>query len=406
MLQRRISTPVQIGNLFLGGNHPVVIQSMTDTDTADADITFEQIKELADAGSEMVRVTVMDADGAKAIPLIKERMTKEGYDIPLIGDFHFVGHRLLSEHPECAEALDKYRINPGNVGEGDHHDENFSQILKIALKYDKPVRIGVNAGSLDEELFTSMTDENAQQKNPKSDKEILRHALIASALISEQFALNLGVSKNKIILSLKVSDVQDVVWCYEQLAQKTSAPLHLGLTEAGMGDKGIVASSAALAILLQQGIGDTIRVSLTPEPNVSRAREVEICKVLLQTMGVRSFQPLVTSCPGCGRTNSDFFRTLAAGINADIQKNIQNWKARYPGVENLTIAVMGCVVNGPGESRHVDIGISLPGKMEDPQAPVYIDGKKHSVLKGDNIAQQFLNVLHEYVRRRFGTKER
>ncbi|MBI5414871.1 flavodoxin-dependent (E)-4-hydroxy-3-methylbut-2-enyl-diphosphate synthase [Candidatus Peregrinibacteria bacterium] len=400
-MKQSSSTEITIGKLKIGGKNPIAIQSMTDTDTADVKATFEQIKELVDAGSELVRVTVMDKNGAEAIPKIKELMQKNSkYDVPLIGDFHFVGHRLLEEVPECAKALDKYRINPGNVGKGNSHDENFEKIIEIAITNKKPVRIGVNSGSLDEELFTEMMEKNAKRKNQKSDREVFREALVESAILSANFAMKLGLSKNKIVLSVKVSDVQDVIWCYEELAQRTDFCLHLGLTEAGSGDKGIVASTAALSTLLQQGIGDTIRVSLTPEPKAPRKREVEICKYILQTLGIRHFRPMVTSCPGCGRTSSDFYRKLAKKVNMHIEKNMKIWKEKYPGVENLKIAVMGCAVNGPGESKHADIGISLPGKSENPSAPVYIAGKLVKTLRGEKIAEEFLKILEKFVRKK------
>jgi len=392
---------VQIGNLKLGGNNPIRIQSMTNTDTSDFKSTFEQIRELVDAGSEMVRVTVMDHDGARAVPKIKELMIKEGYNVPLIGDFHFIGDKLLEDNPACAAALDKYRINPGNVGRGKNREDNFSKIVNIAIKNKKVIRIGVNAGSIDEELFTKLMDDNAKSKDPKSAKEIFTEVMVTSAINSYNTAVKLGQPKNKIVVSVKVSDVQDVISCYEKLHSKTDYCLHVGLTEAGLGNKGIVATSAAMGILLQQGIGDTIRVSLTPDPSESRTKEVQIAKLLLQTMGFRMFQPLVTSCPGCGRTTSTFYQNLAKEVNQEIEENIKEWKVKYPGVESLNIAVMGCVVNGPGESKHADIGISLPGKSEKPFAPVYIDGKPHIVLRGDNIVAEFKKIISSYIQNRF-----
>jgi len=399
---KRKSIEVKIGNLKIGGDNPVIIQSMTNTDTANAEETFAQIKELADAGSEMVRVTVMDEAGAKAIPSIKKLMIENGYEnIPLIGDFHFIGHELLEKHPQCAKSLDKYRINPGNVGKGEKHDDNFLKIIDIAIKNNKVIRIGVNAGSLDQELFTKKMEENAKKDTPRTDKEIFRETMVVSAINSVEAAIKRGMPKNKIIVSVKVSDVQDVIACYEELAKKTDYCLHVGLTEAGGGDKGTVATSAALGILLQQKIGDTIRVSITPEPGKPRTKEVEIAKLILQTMGFRYFKPVVTSCPGCGRTSSTLFQTLALDTNKFIEENINEWKKKYPGIEKLTIAVMGCVVNGPGESKHVDIGISLPGKAEKPFAQVHIGGKPHCILRGEDLKEQFKELLIKYIEERF-----
>jgi len=395
---------VQIGSVTIGGTNPVRIQSMTNTPTADVDSTYAQIVELIQAGSELVRVTVNDHEAAKAIPLLKAKMLKNGFNQPLVGDFHYNGHTLLSNHPECAQSLDKYRINPGNVGTKDAHDYNFRTMVEIAIKNNKPVRIGVNWGSLDQELFTKLMDENAKQKDPNSDKEVLYEAMVQSALNSAELAEKTGLPANKIVLSVKMSDVQDVVKVYEILASRSHYALHVGLTEAGMGAKGLIASSAALAILLQQGIGDTIRISLTPEPGAKRAKEVEACQLLLQTMGIRNFRPLVSSCPGCGRTSSTFYQTLAKKVNDHISQKMPEWSAQYSGIENLKIAVMGCIVNGPGESKHADIGISLPGKTEEPIAPVYIKGRQHQVLKGENIPTDFIQILEDYIQKNFSKK--
>lgn len=399
---RRKTSAATIGRVILGGGHPVVIQSMTDTPTADAEKTLRQIIELIDAGSEMVRVTVNDDDAARAVPRIVKALRERGYTAPIIGDFHFNGHTLLSKHPECARLLDKYRINPGNVGRGDRHDENFARIVKIAVEHNKPVRIGVNGGSLDQEFLTALMDRNAKLKNPGSAEEVTCEAMIQSALHSAELARKYGLNKNQIVVSVKMSVVQDMVAVYSQLAKKCDYVLHLGLTEAGSDVQGIASSAAALGILLQQGIGDTIRVSLTPMPGVSRAREVEVCKYLLQAMGLRYFAPGVTSCPGCGRTRSDYFQYLARDINEHIRRSMPVWKKQYPGVERLKIAVMGCVVNGPGESRHADIGISLPGASEIPIAPVYADGKPLITLKGDHIKEEFIVILQDYLRKKFG----
>jgi len=397
LVNRRETPSVQIGNISLGSNHDVVIQSMTDTPTANIPKTFEQTIQLINSGSDMVRWTVNDDQAALAVPKIVQMLRDKGYTTPIIGDFHFNGHALLEKHSECAQLLAKYRINPGNVGKGNRHDDNFSRIIKIAIKYDKPVRIGVNYGSLDNELFAEMMDNNASHAMPKPAKEISYDAMIQSALSSAQYAHQLGLSNNKIVLSVKMSDLQDMVTVYSRLAGKCDYALHLGLTEAGGDVQGISSSSAALAILLQQGIGDTIRVSLTPQPGVPRSREVEACKHILQSMGLRYFQPSVTSCPGCGRTSSDFFQILAQEVNAYIKDKMLLWKTQYPGVEKLKIAVMGCIVNGPGESKHADIGISLPGAFEKPMAPVYIDGKKVSILRGTHIKEEFIHILEEYI---------
>jgi len=401
LTERRKTPVVAIGRVLLGGGHPVVIQSMTDTPTADVERTFRQVIELIDAGSEMVRVTVNDDDAARAVPEIIKALRAQGYAAPIIGDFHFNGHTLLSKHPDCARLLDKYRINPGNVGRGQRHDENFARIVKMAVEHDKPVRIGVNRGSLDQEFLTVMMNQNAKLKNPRDAKEVTYKAMIQSALHSAELARKCGLKKNQIVISVKMSALQDMVTVYSMLARKCDYALHLGLTEAGSDVQGITASAAALSILLQQGIGDTIRVSLTPRPNVSRAKEVEVCKYLLQSMGLRYFAPSVTSCPGCGRTASDYFQYLAKDINEHIQRNMPVWKKRYPGVERLKIAVMGCVVNGPGESRHADIGISLPGASEKLVAPVYADGEQLTTLKGDHIKEEFTAILEDYLRKKF-----
>lgn len=396
--KRRKTPTVKVGNISLGSPYPVAIQSMTDTPTADVDKTLAQTRELIDAGSELVRWTVNDDDAAKAVPEIIRRLRAQGYQTPIVGDFHFNGHTLLAKHRETAKLLDKYRINPGNVGKGSRHDENFSSIIKIALEHDKPVRIGVNWGSLDQELLTDLMDKNAKRKDPKDFKDVTYEAMIQSALTSAALAQKLGMKKDKIVLSVKMSILQDMVTVYSMLAKKCDYVLHLGLTEAGGDVQGISASSAALAILLQQGIGDTIRVSLTPQPGIKRSREVEVCKQLLQSLGFRYFKPSVTSCPGCGRTSSNYFQILAQDINQHIERKMPVWKKQFPGVEKLKIAVMGCVVNGPGESRHADIGISLPGTSEKPMAPVYIDGKEFKLLKGEMIKEEFVEILENYLK--------
>ena len=401
MLKRRKTNTVSIDHIKLGSNHPIAIQSMTNTLTADIKQTVTQIKELTQAGSELVRITVNDDEAAKAVPEIKKQLLDQNIHTPIIGDFHYNGHILLSKNPKAASALSKYRINPGNVGKGDKRDNNFTKIIKIAIEHNKPVRIGVNWGSLDQDLFTQLMDKNAKQKNPKDFKEVVHEAMIISAIQNAQLAETSGLSKDKIILSVKMSEVQDMIRVYEQLAKKTDYVLHLGLTEAGGGTKGITASSAALAILLQQGIGDTIRISLTPEPGVSRALEVQNCKYLLQSLDIRHFMPMVTSCPGCGRTKSDTFIHLAKDITVLIEENILKWKKIYPGVEKLNIAVMGCVVNGPGESKYADIGISLPGNAEKPNIPVYQDGNLFKILKGENIKEQFIDILTTYIHQKF-----
>ncbi len=393
----------QIGSLTIGGGHPIAIQSMTNTDTADVESTFGQIQALVQAGSELVRITVNTVEAAKAVVPIKNKMLKQAVYAPLIGDFHYNGHILLQKFPDMAQALDKYRINPGNVGAGKAHEYNFALMIEIALKYDKPVRIGVNWGSLDQELLTRLMNENAYSGSPKTDKEVLLEAIVQSALESAVMAEKLGLSANRIILSVKTSEVQDVIKAYEMLAQRCSYALHLGLTEAGMGMKGIVASAAALAVLLQQGIGDTIRISLTPEPGASRTQEVEACKLLLQTMGLRQFQPLVTSCPGCGRTENTYFMELTKAVNQYIQNRMPVWKKNYAGIEKLKIAVMGCVVNGPGESAYADIGIMLPGKSEKPVALVYMNGHRQMTLEGEYIEKRFLEILEEFVESKYKT---
>jgi (E)-4-hydroxy-3-methylbut-2-enyl-diphosphate synthase len=399
---RRNSVAVKIGNVTVGGKAPVVVQSMTNTDTADEVATAIQVAELYKAGSEMVRITVNTAEAAAAVPKIRERLTKMNLDVPLIGDFHFNGHKLLTQHPECAEALAKYRINPGNVGRGKKRDEQFATLIEFACKYDKPVRIGVNWGSMDQELLARLMDENAKLKEPLDPKEVMFETVIRSALESATLAEKLGLKRDHIILSCKMSDVQDLVTVYRELARRCDYALHLGLTEAGMGSKGIVASTAALSILLHDGIGDTIRISLTPEPNASRTKEVIVAQEILQTLGLRAFVPLVTACPGCGRTSSTYFQELAERIQTYLRQQMPIWHSQYPGVENMSVAVMGCVVNGPGESKHANIGISLPGSGESPVAPVYEDGEKTVTLKGDRIAEEFQVLLDKYVERTYG----
>ncbi|MFW6379929.1 MAG: flavodoxin-dependent (E)-4-hydroxy-3-methylbut-2-enyl-diphosphate synthase [Halorhodospira sp.] len=399
---RRQSHTVRIGDLRIGGGTPVVVQSMTDTDTADEVATAIQAADLARAGSELVRVTINNEEAAAAVPRIRERLEQMGIQVPLVGDFHFNGHKLLRRHPACAEAIAKMRINPGNVGKGSRRDPQFAEMIEIAQEYDLPVRIGVNWGSLDESVLTRLMDANAERTPPLPPEAVMRDAVVTSAVESAQQAESLGLPSDRIILSCKMSGVQDLVAVYRDLAQRCDYPLHLGLTEAGMGVPGIVSSSAALAILLQEGIGDTIRISLTPEPGSARTREVEVAQQVLQGMGLRDFTPRVTSCPGCGRTSSDFFQRLAEHIRGHIDARMPEWRQRYPGVERLRIAVMGCVVNGPGESRHADIGISLPGAGEQPAAPVFIDGERSTTLKGEHIAEEFERIVEDYVERRFG----
>jgi (E)-4-hydroxy-3-methylbut-2-enyl-diphosphate synthase len=399
---RRWSIPVDVGGVVVGGSTPVVVQSMTNTDTADISATVTQVAALARAGSELVRITVDRDEAAKAVPHIKEQLLKRGVGVPLVGDFHYIGHKLLAENPACAEALDKYRINPGNVGFKDKKDRQFADIIEIALRHDKPVRIGVNWGSLDQDLLTRLMDENAALPAPKDARQVMHEAIVQSALLSAEQAEKLGMGADKIILSAKVSAVQDLIAVYRMLAARCRYALHLGLTEAGMGSKGIVASTAALGILLQDGIGDTIRISLTPEPGGDRSLEVEVGQEILQTMGFRSFVPVVAACPGCGRTTSTVFQELARDVENMIRDRMPDWKTRYPGVESLNFAVMGCIVNGPGESKHADIGISLPGTGENPAAPVFIDGKKAMTLRGPNIAADFKTLVEDYIERRFG----
>ncbi len=402
--ERRRSRKVWVGDVAVGGDAPIVVQSMTNTDTADAEATARQVYELARAGSELVRITVNTAEAASQVAKIREMLDRMGCSVPIVGDFHFNGHKLLSQYPECAEALAKYRINPGNVGAGKKRDEQFAAMIETACRYDKPVRIGVNWGSLDPDLLARMMDDNAKREKPLEAGEIQKEALIVSALSSAARAVELGLSPDKIVLSCKVSDVQDLIEVYTDLASRCDYPLHLGLTEAGMGSKGIVASTAALAVLLQAGIGDTIRVSLTPEPGGDRTKEVVVAQEILQTMGFRSFSPLVTACPGCGRTTSVFFQELASDIQDYLRSQMPVWRNRYPGVENMSVAVMGCVVNGPGESKLANVGISLPGSGENPAAPVYVDGVKTVTLKGDRIAQEFQLIIDDYVRTRYGNE--
>lgn len=401
-ITRRHTHQVPIDHVWIGSDNPVVVQSMTNTDTADAIATAQQVKELAEAGSELVRITVNSPDAAAKVAEIRQRLDDLGCQVPLIGDFHFNGERLLADYPDCARALSKYRINPGNVGKGAKGDEKFAFMIRTAAEHNKAVRIGVNWGSLDQSLAKKMMDENLASAHPKTPEAVMKEALIVSALQSAQKAVDLGLPKNKIILSCKVSNVQDLITVYRDLAARCAYPLHLGLTEAGMGSKGIVASTAALSILLQEGIGDTIRISLTPEPNSSRTQEVIIGQEILQTMGLRSFTPMVTACPGCGRTTSTVFQELARDIQHYLREQMSVWRWQYPGVENLNVAVMGCVVNGPGESKLADIGISLPGTGEIPVAPVYVDGERKVTLKGDNMALEFLEIVQDYVKTNYG----
>jgi 1-hydroxy-2-methyl-2-(E)-butenyl 4-diphosphate synthase len=403
---RRRSVGVDVGGVMVGGDAPVVVQSMTNTDTADIDATVAQVAALFKAGSEIVRITVDRDESAAAVPRIRERLERLGMSVPLVGDFHYIGHKLLADHPACAEALAKYRINPGNVGFRDKRDRQFAAIVETAIRHDKPVRIGVNWGSLDQELLTRLMDENQALGAPRSAEEVTREAIVQSALLSAALAEEIGLPRNRIILSAKVSRVQDLIAVYAQLAARSDHALHLGLTEAGMGSKGIVASSAALGILLQQGIGDTIRISLTPEPNGDRTREVQVAQELLQTMGFRQFLPVVAACPGCGRTTSTVFQELAQTIEANLRANMPVWREKYPGVEELKVAVMGCIVNGPGESKHADIGISLPGTGETPTAPVFIDGRKAATLRGPEIAAEFQKMVADYIEARFGAAGR
>jgi (E)-4-hydroxy-3-methylbut-2-enyl-diphosphate synthase len=401
---RRATIPVDVGGVMIGGDAPIVVQSMTNTDTADMEATARQTAELARAGSEIVRITVDRDEAAKAVPRIRDRLAQMGVTVPLVGDFHYNGHALLAENPACAEALDKWRINPGNVGFKDKRDRQFSAIIDLALKHARPVRIGVNWGSLDQELLTRLMDENAASTDPKDARQVMHEAIVQSALLSAERAEELGLVPDRIVLSAKVSAVQDLVAVYTLLAARCRYALHLGLTEAGMGSKGIVASTAAMGILLQQGIGDTIRVSLTPAPGGDRTEEVRVAQEILQTMGLRSFVPIVAACPGCGRTTSTVFQELASEIQGYVRGRMPEWRGRYPGVEGLNLAVMGCIVNGPGESKHADIGISLPGTGEAPVAPVFIDGRKAMTLRGPNIAAEFKAIVENYVARRYGAQ--
>jgi (E)-4-hydroxy-3-methylbut-2-enyl-diphosphate synthase len=401
---RRKSVPVRVGRVTVGGDAPIVVQSMTNTDTADAAATAEQVKALARAGSELVRVTVNTEEAAAAVPFIRERLERAGVDVPLIGDFHFNGHKLLKGSPACAEALAKYRINPGNVGRGSKRDPQFAEMIEVACRYGRPVRIGVNWGSLDQDLLTAMMDENSKSAAPRDAAQVMRAAIVESGIASARRAEELGLAHDRIIVSAKVSGVQDLIAVYRSLAARCDHPLHLGLTEAGMGSKGIVASTAAMAVLLQEGIGDTIRVSLTPEPQGDRTQEVIVAQEILQTMGLRSFMPMVIACPGCGRTTSTYFQELAQKIQAHIRQRMPEWRRRYTGVEDMTVAVMGCVVNGPGESKHASIGISLPGTGERPVAPVYVDGEKSVTLKGERIAEEFQQLVEDYVARTYARR--
>jgi (E)-4-hydroxy-3-methylbut-2-enyl-diphosphate synthase len=400
-IARRSSAQVIIGKVRVGGGAPIVVQSMTNTDTADVEGTARQVRALAAAGSELVRITVNSSEAAAAVAPIRERLERAGVSVPLIGDFHFNGHKLLREYPDCAAALAKYRINPGNVGRGSKRDPQFAEMIETACRYDKPVRIGVNWGSLDGELLTRLMDENSQRAEPLDAQQVTRNAVVLSALGSARRAEELGLAHERIILSAKVSGVQDLIAIYRDLAARCDYPLHLGLTEAGMGSKGIVASTAGIAVLLQEGIGDTIRVSLTPEPNGDRTQEVIVAQEILQTMGLRAFTPLVVACPGCGRTTSSYFQELASSIQSHIRARMPQWRREYTGVEDMTVAVMGCVVNGPGESKHANIGISLPGTGERPVAPVYEDGEKTVTLKGARIAEEFQEIVERYVARRY-----
>ncbi len=404
-IARRSTVQVCIGAVRVGGGAPIVVQSMTNTDTADVAATVQQVQALARAGSELVRITVNSSEAAAAVAPIRERLDREGIGVPLIGDFHFNGHKLLREHPECAAALAKYRINPGNVGRGSKRDPQFAEMIETACRHDKPVRIGVNWGSLDSDLLTRLMDENSARARPLSAQEVTRTAVVQSALLNARRAEELGLAHGRIILSAKVSGVQDLIAIYRDLAGRCDYPLHLGLTEAGMGSKGIVASTAGMAVLLQEGIGDTIRVSLTPEPGGDRAQEVFVAQEILQTMGLRAFAPLVVACPGCGRTTSTYFQELAARIQSHIRARMPQWRREYAGVEDMNVAVMGCVVNGPGESKHANVGISLPGTGERPVAPVYEDGEKTVTLKGERIAEEFQEIVEQYVARHYARRQ-
>ena len=403
-LPRRKSIPVQIGSVTLGGSAPVVVQSMTNTDTADIEGSAQQIRDLARAGSELVRITVNSDEAAAAVPHICERLAQMNVSVPIVGDFHFNGHKLLKAHPACAAALAKYRINPGNVGRGSKRDTQFAEMIEVACEYQKPVRIGVNWGSLDQDLLARMMDDNSKLAEPLDAQQVMHEALVSSAIDSAARAVALGLEKDRIVISCKVSGVQDLISVYRELAKRCDYALHLGLTEAGMGSKGIVASTAAMGVLLQEGIGDTIRVSLTPEPNGDRTNEVIVAQEMLQTMGLRSFTPMVVACPGCGRTTSTYFQELAKNIQTHIRHQMPEWRKQYIGVADMTVAVMGCVVNGPGESKHANIGISLPGTGERPVAPVYIDGEKGPTLKGDHIAEEFQALVEDYVARTYQRK--
>lgn len=405
MTNRRNTTAVPVGAVVIGGGAPIVVQSMTNTDTADARATADQVARLARAGSELVRITVNNEDAARQVPHIRDLLAREGVDVPLVGDFHFNGHKLLTRFPECAEALAKYRINPGNVGRGSKRDSQYGAMIEVACRHDKPIRIGVNWGSLDQELLTRLMDRNSELPTPREARAIVHEAMIQSAVASADRARQLGLGADRIVLSCKMSGVQDLISVYTELAQRCDYALHLGLTEAGMGSKGIVASTAALAVLLQQGIGDTIRISLTPEPGGDRSREVIVAQEILQTMGLRAFTPMVIACPGCGRTTSTYFQELARDIQTHVRERMPQWRREYRGVEEMTVAVMGCVVNGPGESKHANLGISLPGTGEVPVAPVYEDGKKTVTLKGQGIADQFQQLVEDYVVRRYPRRE-
>lgn len=400
-VQRQHTVPVQVGHVMVGGDAPIVVQSMTNTDTADIAATVRQVRELSQAGSELVRITVNSAEAAAAVPRIRAALDQAGCMTPLVGDFHFNGHKLLSDYPDCAAALAKYRINPGNVGKGKKRDEQFARMIEVAIAYNKPVRIGVNWGSLDQALLARMMDENARLPEPRDPTALMHAAVVTSALENAQQAEELGLAHDKIILSCKMSGVQDLISVYQALSAQCDYPLHLGLTEAGMGSKGIVASTAALSVLLQQGIGDTIRISLTPEPGGDRCQEVVVAQEILQSMGLRAFTPMVVACPGCGRTSSTYFQQLAMDIQSYLRRQMPQWREQYQGVEELSVAVMGCVVNGPGESKHANIGISLPGTGEKPVAPVYVDGEKTVTLKGDNIAGEFQQIIDDYIQRHY-----
>ncbi len=401
---RKHTKKIRVGDIFIGGDAPITVQSMTNTDTADAIATAIQVKELALAGSELVRITVNTPEAAAEVPKIREQLDKMGMSVPLVGDFHYNGHKLLTTFPECAQALSKYRINPGNMGGGKKRDDNFAQMIEVAAKYNKAVRIGVNWGSLDQDLMARMMDENNARSTPWTAQAVMREALVISAISNAQRAEALGLAGDKIVLSCKVSHVQDLISVYRNLSSRCDYPLHLGLTEAGMGSKGIVASTAALSVLLQEGIGDTIRISLTPEPGGDRRKEVIVAQEILQTMGLRAFTPMVVACPGCGRTSSTFFQELADSIQTFLRDQMPVWRTQYPGVETMNVAVMGCVVNGPGESQHADIGISLPGTGEVPSAPVFIDGQRTVTLKGETIAEEFQKIVLDYVQRRYAVK--